>query len=171
MNANLLLLMFPLLLLLLPDVIYVEGLLHDSSLGGGEDSAVDHPDVKIKMRVVSINLSSLNKNCICSIHAILLSSKITWVTSNYVYNAVVLHLKISADWPCNYCRHYEKDEWLSCFMRSWHAQFTEHLTQTLTFATACSCLLASLGYLLNTPQPTSPPWLLVHLHSGCINSS
>ena len=60
MNTNLVLLALP-LLIFLPVVIDVEGLLHDSSLGGGEDAAVDHPDVKIKMRVVSVGLSSLNK--------------------------------------------------------------------------------------------------------------
>ena len=53
MNLNLVLLTLP-LLFFLPVVIDVEGLLHDSSLGGGEDAAVDHHDVKIKMRVVSV---------------------------------------------------------------------------------------------------------------------
>ena len=53
MNTNLVLLALP-LLIFLPVVIDVEGLLHDSSLGGGEDATVHHPDVKIKMRVVSV---------------------------------------------------------------------------------------------------------------------
>ena len=60
MILNLVLLTLP-LLLFLPVVIDVEGLLHDSSLGGGEDAAVHHPDVKIKMRVVSFNLSTRTK--------------------------------------------------------------------------------------------------------------
>ena len=31
----------------------IEGLLHDSSMGSGEDAAANRPDVKIKMSVVS----------------------------------------------------------------------------------------------------------------------
>ena len=53
MNLNPALLTLPLLLLFLPAVIDVEGLLHDSSLGGGEDTGLPQ-DAKIKMRVVRV---------------------------------------------------------------------------------------------------------------------
>ena len=61
MNLNPVLITLP-LILFLPTVIDVEGLLHGDSLdGGGEDAAVHHPDVKIKMEVVS-HRSNLRDN-------------------------------------------------------------------------------------------------------------
>ena len=64
MNLNPVLITLP-LLLFLPTVIDVEGLLHGDSLGGGEDAAVHHPDVKIKMEVVSVR-SNLQDKISCN---------------------------------------------------------------------------------------------------------